>query len=335
MRKGRTSLFGGWKTLFILLVVLLAMARAQVAMAQDSSIDPDVADAVKAAAGKLTEAYTAEDADALGEVTDDNFVWINNAGEQVGREEWLTFPPGQDIKSIEISKDQYTQLAPDVVLMTALDSISGEYLGTPWSETNLDTLTWVNRDGSWKVASLQQTSSLSDEERTQLLIDSAKSAAPPLVAEGATVGYPNEDGSLNVIKEGDNGYLCFPDDPNTDANDPSCLDGEGAKLIDAWLSGGTPAYDGPGVIYALQQTQFASTTDPTVMAPPEGKDWTYLGPAVFMVSPDGFDEDTFSTDPASGGPYIMWSGTPDEFLVIPVGGAPAPDAEAEDAATSN
>ncbi len=49
----------------------------------------------------------------------------------------------------------------------------------------------------------------------QDLIKSAMSAAPPAVAEHATIVAVSADGTMKVLRKGDNGFTCLPDSPNT------------------------------------------------------------------------------------------------------------------------
>jgi hypothetical protein len=61
-----------------------------------------------------------------------------------------------------------------------------------------------------------------------------------------------------------------------------------------------------------------SNTDPMAAAPAPGEDWIASPAHVMLIVPGGFDAKQFSTDPKSGGPYIMWDGTPYEHLMVPV-----------------
>src|SRR5689334_15368627 len=50
-----------------------------------------------------------------------------------------------------------------------------------------------------------------DQER----IESAMSAAPKAVAEGATIMMMNADGSMKELRKGGNNFTCIPDDVTT------------------------------------------------------------------------------------------------------------------------
>ncbi|MCB0185218.1 MAG: hypothetical protein KDE31_13180, partial [Caldilineaceae bacterium] len=74
----------------------------------------------------------------------------------------------------------------------------------------------------------------------------------------------------------------------------------------------------PGIIYVLQGGSAADMEDPSVMTPAEGAAWQMLPPHLAVLYPGGLDENAWSHDHTSGGPYIMWGGTPYEHLMIPV-----------------
>ena len=62
----------------------------------------------------------------------------------------------------------------------------------------------------------------------------------------------------------------------------------------------------------------ASNTDPFAAEPAPGEDWIASPPHVMLLFPDQLDPTYFSTDHQSGGPYIMWAGTPYEHIMMPV-----------------
>jgi hypothetical protein len=58
-------------------------------------------------------------------------------------------------------------------------------------------------------------------------------------------------------------------------------------------------------------------TDPFASQPPAGAQWV-TSPPHLMIFPTGkLDPTVFSSDPRSGGPWIMWGGTPYEHLMVP------------------
>jgi hypothetical protein len=79
----------------------------------------------------------------------------------------------------------------------------------------------------------------------------------------------------------------------------------------------------------LQGGSDASNTDPFALEPAPGEDWITSGPHVMILSPVSLDTTLFSTDPNSGGPYVMWAGTPYEHIMMPVQAEPVSAAAAE------
>jgi hypothetical protein len=53
--------------------------------------------------------------------------------------------------------------------------------------------------------------------------------------------------------------------------------------------------------------------------PAAGEDWVTSPPHIMILQPGKLDQSVFSTDPKSGGPWIMWAGTPYEHIMMPVG----------------
>lgn len=149
-------------------------------------------------------------------------------------------------------------------------------------------------------------------------IRNAMSAAPLRVAEHATIMGMDAAGKMVEVRKGDNGWTCWPDDPTTPTNDPMCGDQQWAEFVSAIAEQRTPQYTGIGIGYMLQGGSSASVSDPTLTTPPEGQDWMIDGPHFMVVAPWKLDPAVYPTDPMSGGPYIMFEGTPYEHLMVPV-----------------
>jgi hypothetical protein len=151
-------------------------------------------------------------------------------------------------------------------------------------------------------------------------IESAMSAAPTAIAKDATiVDYPAKAGQpLVELREGSNGWTCFPDWQATPGNDPQCFDKMWMEWFDAIMTQAEPNITTPGIAYMLQGGSDASSTDPFAMKPAEGEEWLETGPHLMIVVPGKLDTTRFSTDHHSGGPWVMWAGTPYEHLMVPV-----------------
>lgn len=164
--------------------------------------------------------------------------------------------------------------------------------------------------------------SAQDDTETQAKIENAMSAAPLSVAENATIMDHefNADGSIVILREGTNGWTCFPDMPTTPGNDPACYDETWMQWLKAYLAGEEPNITTPGLSYMLQGSSDASNTDPFAVEPAAGEEWVSSPSHIMVILPGKLDASLFSTDPESGEPWIMFAGTPYEHIMIPVGG---------------
>ena len=151
-------------------------------------------------------------------------------------------------------------------------------------------------------------------------IAEAMSAAPESIGKEATIYDLNVDdqGNFIVLREGSNGWSCFPDAPGTPSVDPMCLDQTWMGWLAALIAQEDPDTKAPGLAYMLQGGSDASNTDPYATEPAEGDEWVSSPPHVMLLLPEELDQSVFSTDHAGGRPYIMWAGTPYEHIMMPV-----------------
>jgi hypothetical protein len=146
------------------------------------------------------------------------------------------------------------------------------------------------------------------------LIANALSAAPASVAAGATVVGHDQ----RVLRKGTTDWVCMPDMPDVPNDTPMCLDAPWRSLIDAWMNKKQPSVKAVGFGYMLQGDMPVSNTDPFATAPSATNQWIPNGgPHVMMVLPDAAMLSGISTDPANGGPFVMWKGTPYAHVMIP------------------
>ena len=151
-------------------------------------------------------------------------------------------------------------------------------------------------------------------------IENAMTAAPASVAAKATI-LDNEldaNGKFVLLREGSNGWSCFPDAPATPSDDPQCLDQTWLDWLYAFMAGEEPNVAVTGFAYMLQGGTDASNTDPFATEPAEGEEWVASPPHVMILVPGELDPTLFSNDHSSGGPYVMWAGTPYEHIMMPV-----------------
>lgn len=149
----------------------------------------------------------------------------------------------------------------------------------------------------------------------QELIANALSAAPRGVAAKAAV--VSHDG--RTLRQGTSDWVCMPDLPDVPNNSPMCLDGEWRAFIDALMHKRAPTVTRVGVAYMLQGDLPVSNTDPFAQTPTATNEWIPRGgPHVMLLLPDTRMLDSLPTDPTSGGPFVMWRGTPYAHVMVPV-----------------
>jgi hypothetical protein len=148
-------------------------------------------------------------------------------------------------------------------------------------------------------------------------IASAMSAAPSRIASGATIAELGADGRVVTLRKGTNGFTCFPDDPSTPKPDPICADRMWVQWFDAWMAKKPPMIKQVGIAYMLMGASDASNTDPFATKPPAGADWVITPAHTMVLVPDPKQLDTYPSDPKSGGPFVMFKGTPYAHLMVP------------------
>ena len=165
-----------------------------------------------------------------------------------------------------------------------------------------------------------KTDAKAETSEEEVKIHSAMSAAPTAIAKNATiVDYPKEAGQpLIELREGTNGWTCFPDWQSTPGKDPMCFDKMWMQWFDALSTATDPNIKQPGIAYMLQGGSDASNTDPFAMKPKEGEHWVSAPPHIMLIVPGKLDTALISTDHHSGEPWVMYAGTPYEHVMIPV-----------------
>lgn len=152
------------------------------------------------------------------------------------------------------------------------------------------------------------------------VIKNAMSAAPEAIGLNAKVVTFNEEGELVTLREGTNNFTCFPDDPNTPANDPMCADENATAWTLAWINKTDPPTGDVGFAYMLQGGSTPGNLDPYATEPPEGEDWLDEPPHVMIFNLSELPEDypNPGANPDVSQPWVMWPGTPYEHLMLPV-----------------
>lgn len=147
------------------------------------------------------------------------------------------------------------------------------------------------------------------------MIREALSAAPPNLKDRVTV----RDLQGNLLRDGDGEFTCYPA-PDGLAG-PMCLDREWRRWMAAWQAGEPFTASRVGISYMMagdSPTGGASNVDPSATEPTADNEWVVEGPHVMIIVPDGQDLEGLPTDLDTGGPYVMWRGTPYEHIMLPV-----------------
>lgn len=152
-----------------------------------------------------------------------------------------------------------------------------------------------------------------DAQDEAAMIANAVQAAPASISDDATV----MDWEGNTLREGTNGWVCFPDPPNIERA-PMCLDEPWLAWADGWQNKEPVDIDRAGIAYMLRGDAGASNVDPYAEGPTEDNEWVVTGPHLMLIVPDPASLEGISTDPDNGGPWVMWPGTPYAHVMVPV-----------------
>lgn len=152
-----------------------------------------------------------------------------------------------------------------------------------------------------------------EEASKKELIQRAMSAAPPSVGADATI--VTVDGT--VLREGSNGWTCMPN-MGPGADFPLCNDAVWMRFMEALMAKEEFQTDVMGISYMLQGDAKVNNADPFDTEPNEGEVWVQEGPHLMIIAPDDAMLANLPSDPESGGPYVMWKGTPYAHIMVPV-----------------
>jgi hypothetical protein len=155
----------------------------------------------------------------------------------------------------------------------------------------------------------------------------AMTAAPLSIARDAAI-IRIANGAVQPLRIGTNEFTCM-----VASTGPMCM----APLAKAWVLAWQTHTAPPnklGFIYALNGDTGISNTDPWATKPAPGNHWVETGSYIMMVGLPvkrmGFPR---APDPDPTMPYVRWSDTPYEHVVIPLNAAnPKLAAELRDAA---
>jgi len=142
----------------------------------------------------------------------------------------------------------------------------------------------------------------------------ARSAAPAAISADATIIV---DGK--VVVEGSNGWTCMPDTMPGDRA-AMCNDSTWMQLMNAVATKGDFSTDKIGISYMLQGEPSGagvSNSTPYHPDPQSAEDYVETGPHLMIVVPQELLQG-ISSDPTTGGPYVMWGETPYAHIMIPI-----------------
>lgn len=145
-------------------------------------------------------------------------------------------------------------------------------------------------------------------------IAQARAAAPASIGAGATIVVNGE-----VAVEGSNGWTCMPDTMPGDGA-AICVDALWGEMMAAVGSKSPFEATGLGISYMLlgePPGSGVSNSTPYHEDPVHAHDYVETGPHLMIIVPKQMLEG-ITTDPSSGGPYVMWKDTDYAHIMIPV-----------------
>jgi hypothetical protein len=163
-----------------------------------------------------------------------------------------------------------------------------------------------------------QTNSASGNQA--MLIANAESAGPAEIAKHATIlGWPAKMGEgLVTLRKGENGWTCFPDRPDTPANDPMCVDDVWMEWMQAGMQKRSAKIDRVGLAYMLQGGEAFDQRDPSYTTSPPAKKPYFVGPHVMIILPNPKELAGVSHDVYNGGPFVEALERDHPIILMPV-----------------
>ncbi len=152
-------------------------------------------------------------------------------------------------------------------------------------------------------------------------IANAMSAAPSSISEKATImDWPaTEGGNMVTLRAGTNGWTCLPDFPATEGDDPMCVDDQWMSFMNALMTKASPHVTRAGIGYMTAPGGgYGSNTDPFATKATPDNEWGYDPPHVMLLVTDSRQLEGMPTKRQSGGPWVMWTGTPYVHIMVPL-----------------
>jgi hypothetical protein len=146
------------------------------------------------------------------------------------------------------------------------------------------------------------------------LIAHSRAAAPAAIGSHATVVVNGE-----VVAEGSNGWTCMPEVMAGDGA-AVCIDATWGEMMGAVGAKAPFKATSIGLSYMLLGDPpggGVSNSDPYHPNPVDADDYTETGPHLMLIVPKELLKG-ITSDPSTGGPYVMWGDTDYAHLMIPV-----------------
>ncbi len=156
--------------------------------------------------------------------------------------------------------------------------------------------------------------------KDQKIADAMK-AAPASIAAAATImDWPaTPGGQMTTLRAGTNGWTCLPDFPATRGDDPMCVDDVWMSFMGALTNKAAPQIAHEGVGYMIAPGGgYGSNKDPFAEKEAPDNEWGYDPPHIMLLVPDAHALQGLPTTRQSGGPWVMWTGTPYAHIMVPV-----------------
>jgi hypothetical protein len=162
------------------------------------------------------------------------------------------------------------------------------------------------------LVAAQQKPAVTDTETKEVKISRALSAAPASIAKGARVVDRDVEGHETTLREGNNGFTCFPGSAGVIGDAAFCANAPALRWeADMAQHQPKPTNTEPGIEYMLAGATDWSATDPhatsgtPIKEPPH---WMIMWP---VEATSGL-----ATTAKQTGTWIMYAGTPWAHLMI-------------------
>lgn len=156
--------------------------------------------------------------------------------------------------------------------------------------------------------------------KDQKIADAMKAAPASLSAAATVMDWPaTEGGKMTTLRAGTNGWTCLPDFPGTKGDDPMCVDETWMSFMAAMMNKTAPQIAREGIGYMIAPGGgYGSNTDPYGSKETADNQWGWNPPHIMMLVPDARALQGLPTTRQSGGPWVMWTGTPYAHIMVPV-----------------